>query len=437
MLGRKRSRSQPHAAFLLPSFPGSARNLKPFMVETTTTAKSRDKPTLQESLEEALGSPSDAHSQRLSVTSVTSTASFSFSSSTAATVPSLSSSLSTSPTSLLSTTPQDVSSTMMRVPFPTFEGIDNNDEPSEPPYLTALSEPDTEKDARFKDPCTLTFKPNTGSLNPSRRLQRVLPTTLRCRRCSADLAFASQIVSKGFTGRNGRAYLISAPASHADHLFTPEVNPLRSDEDTMLWGNEEEDAIWEDMGVAEPNAIEDERVNDGTGIDDSLARGLARAGGIQDLPNIRIGRAEYRRLVTGMHVVADISCAVCCSKVGWKYIDVSGTAQRYKVGKFVLELAMLSSFHSWEDVDVEEDAVENMQALANSLGTACSLTARYRQSRLHAEGESYNSSDRYHDSGRIEFDSEDEDECEEIFNGTWDAAVVARRRALKRADELR
>lgn len=325
----------------------------------------------------------------------------------------------------------------MRDPFPTFEGIDNNEELPETPYLAALPESDTVKVTRFKDPCTITFKPNEGSLNPSRCLQRVLPTTLRCRRCSADLAFASQIVSKGFTGRHGRAYLISAPASHADHLFTPEVNSSQSDEDSILWDNEEEDAIWEDTGIVNPNTMENERVNDGTAIDDSLARGLVRVGGIQDLPNIRIGRAEYRRLVTGMHVVADISCAVCCSKVGWKYIDASGTAQRYKVGKFVLEVAMLSTFHSWEDVAVEEEAAENMQALANNLGTACSLTARYRQSRLHADSKLHNFGDRHHDFGRIEFDSEDEDECEEIFNGTWDAAVVARRRALKRANELR
>jgi hypothetical protein len=33
--------------------------------------------------------------------------------------------------------------------------------------------------------------------------------------------------------------------------------------------------------------------------------------------------------------------------------------------------------------------------------------------------------------GEVMFDSEDEDECEDIFAGTWDAATVARRRGSR------
>ncbi|CAK7226898.1 hypothetical protein SBRCBS47491_006384 [Sporothrix bragantina] len=337
------------------------------------------------------------------------------------------------------------------VPFPAF-GNNDDHEPVAPVYLTSLTaEPkvvdgaspkdsqDTKEAPTFKlgpqvGPSVSPRVPYPGRQPPFRHLQRVLPTTLRCRRCSADLAFASQIVSKGFTGRHGRAYLVSAPASHADHLFAPEVKPMQDDDDTVLWDNEEEGAIWEDSGVSEM-AEEERGADDDTASDVSLARGLVRVGGIQDLPNIRIGRAEYRRLVTGAHVVADISCAVCCSKVGWKYIDASDPAQRYKVGKFILELAMLSTFHSWEEVDDDEG---DMEGLANNVGTVCTLNAQYRKGRLQAEGELYDSDDDEDcDPNRIEFDSEDEDECEEIFNGTWDAAVVARRRAMKRADELR
>ncbi|CRK35816.1 hypothetical protein BN1708_016471, partial [Verticillium longisporum] len=37
-------------------------------------------------------------------------------------------------------------------------------------------------------------------------------------------------------------------------------------------------------------------------------------------------------LVTGWHVVADITCAVCHAKLGWKYVDAREEAQKYKVG---------------------------------------------------------------------------------------------------------
>ncbi|CAK7268646.1 hypothetical protein SEPCBS119000_003167 [Sporothrix epigloea] len=443
MFGRKSSRSQPHATFLLPSFPGLFWNKKSSLVETITAASPPvSTPVPESDLSQSV--PFDTYYQRLNVTSANSTASTSLSSSVTTPVPSLSTSLSTSPSSVLSTTPQSVASAVVQTSFLTLDSISSDSEPSEPQILAAS--PDIIDDAHFDDSCTpilknsqtrpsvCTRKHTVGSQQPPRRVQRVLPTTLRCRRCSADLAFASQIVSKGFTGRHGRAYLVSAPATHAGHLFAPEP---KYDDDTTPWDNEEEDAIWEDAGVFESEAVEGEQAIDDTASDGPLARGLVRAGGIHDLPNIRIGRAGYRRLVTGMHVVADISCAVCRSKVGWKYIDASAPAQRYKVGKFVLELALLSTFHSWEDVDVDEDALENMEALANNLGAARSLNTRYLWDRLHNGDELCNRENKCYEPGHTEFDSEDDDECEEIFNGTWDAKVVARRRALKLANELR
>ncbi|KAH6697387.1 yippee family protein [Plectosphaerella plurivora] len=181
-----------------------------------------------------------------------------------------------------------------------------------------------------------------------RRLSRTTPDTLRCSTCSSDIAFASQIVSKGFTGRYGRAYLVSPPVA-------------------------------------------------GPGPD--AASTPAR----RDLINIRIGRSEDRQLVTGWHVVADINCAICSTKLGWKYVDAREPAQHYKIGKFILETERVVGFRSWEDVDAaigfeEEDMPQN-----DSKGGA----------------------------DEVAFDSEDEDECEDIFAGTWDPAVVAQRRSRK------
>ncbi|KAK9436363.1 glutamate carboxypeptidase [Metarhizium brunneum] len=164
------------------------------------------------------------------------------------------------------------------------------------------------------------------------------PDTLRCMTCSTDLALTSQIISKGFTGRYGRAFLVAPPPPPADNT-------------TLL--------------------------------------------------NIRIGRSEDRQLVTGWHVVADICCATCTRKLGWKYVDATEPSQKYKVGKYILETERVMSHRSWEDYNVQD------------------LGFIGREGR-DVEGRS---------SDEIVFDSDDDEECEDIFAGTWDAATVAKRRS--------
>ncbi|KPM42031.1 hypothetical protein AK830_g4540 [Neonectria ditissima] len=166
------------------------------------------------------------------------------------------------------------------------------------------------------------------------RLSRTAPNTLRCSTCSADLAFASQIISKGFTGRYGRAFLVAPPAPPAS----------------------------------------------------------------QTLLNIRIGRSENRQLVTGWHVVADINCSSCATKLGWKYVDAKEQGQKYKVGKFILETERVVTQRIWEDVPVDQRGDTSVV------------------------GEQ--------DDGEIVFDSDDDDECEDVFAGVWDAEAVGRRRSV-------
>ncbi|KAI0388621.1 yippee-domain-containing protein [Xylariaceae sp. FL0594] len=124
---------------------------------------------------------------------------------------------------------------------------------------------------------------------PGSRLTKVQPDTIRCSGCGTDLAFSSQIVSKGFTGRHGRAYLVAPPDSSSG---TP--------------------------------------------------------GG--DLVNIKVGKPEPRNLTTGLHTVSDIHCAICRAKVGWKYVDAKEESQKYKVGRFILETRRTVEHKNWEDV---------------------------------------------------------------------------------------
>ena len=50
-----------------------------------------------------------------------------------------------------------------------------------------------------------------------------------------------------------------------------------------------------------------------------------------------IGNTEIRMLSTGIHTVADISCHVCRSKIGWIYMKAHELNQKYKEGKCVVE----------------------------------------------------------------------------------------------------
>jgi Yippee zinc-binding/DNA-binding /Mis18, centromere assembly len=53
--------------------------------------------------------------------------------------------------------------------------------------------------------------------------------------------------------------------------------------------------------------------------------------------NVRIGPAEDRRLMTGLHSVCDIFCIRCETMVGWTYTRAYEHSQKYKEGKFVIE----------------------------------------------------------------------------------------------------
>lgn len=247
-----------------------------------------------------------------------------------------------------------------------------------------------------------TFTPSSSSPPDRDRLARTAPDTLRCNTCSTDVAFGAQIVSKGFTGRHGRAYLVSAP-----------------------------------LAAATPSCPSSPTGN-GTSPLAAKAKVKAKDGG--NLVNVRVGRPENRQLVTGAHVVADIHCAVCGAKLGWKYVDAREQAQKYKVGKFILETQRVVAHRSWEDVpasDGEFPSPELFYAAEVADGGAQGRRAAGGR-RVSAasidevlEGEEQEDDDEGDADGPVVFDSEDEDECEDIFAGTWDAEVVAKRRSRK------
>jgi hypothetical protein len=116
---------------------------------------------------------------------------------------------------------------------------------------------------------------------------------------------------------------------------------------------------------------------------------------VGDLPNVFTEAPVSRQLVTGAHTVSDIRCKGCETVIGWKYVDAEEDSQKYKVGKFILETNRVVRAGGWDEA---EDEADN--------------TPRRKDE-------------------DIEFDSQDEDECEDLFAGVWSPALARKRRKTR------
>ena len=54
-----------------------------------------------------------------------------------------------------------------------------------------------------------------------------------------------------------------------------------------------------------------------------------------------------------MHAVADIFCESCKQTLGWKYEQAFESSQKYKEGKFIIELIHLIKDNGWEDQNIK------------------------------------------------------------------------------------
>lgn len=111
-----------------------------------------------------------------------------------------------------------------------------------------------------------------------------------------------------------------------------------------------------------------------------------------DLPNTYTHKPVPRQLVTGAHTVSDISCRNCSSVLGWKYVHAEEDSQRYKIGKFILETKKIVKSSDWVDRD----------EIGNASGVA--------------------------EEDEVEFDSQDDEECEDLFSGIWTPQLATRRK---------
>ena len=64
--------------------------------------------------------------------------------------------------------------------------------------------------------------------------------------------------------------------------------------------------------------------------------------------NISCKKAVERELLTGLHAVADIYCDSCETTLGWKYEQAFVPSQKYKEGKYIIELIHILKENNWD-----------------------------------------------------------------------------------------
>lgn len=85
-------------------------------------------------------------------------------------------------------------------------------------------------------------------------------------------------------------------------------------------------------------------------ISKSFQGSQGRAYLFNSVVNIGCGQAEERVLLTGLHAVADIFCECCKTTLGWKYEHAFESSQKYKEGKYIIELAHMIKENGWDSL---------------------------------------------------------------------------------------
>ncbi|KAG8511283.1 Protein yippee-like 4, partial [Galemys pyrenaicus] len=84
------------------------------------------------------------------------------------------------------------------------------------------------------------------------------------------------------------------------------------------------------------------------GVQASFQGSHGRAYLFNSVVNVGCGPAEQRLLLTGLHSVADIFCESCKTTLGWKYEQAFETSQKYKEGKYIIEMSHMVKDNGWD-----------------------------------------------------------------------------------------
>lgn len=96
--------------------------------------------------------------------------------------------------------------------------------------------------------------------------------------------------------------------------------------------------------------------------------------------NIGTGPAEERYLLTGLHAVADIYCESCKTTLGWKYEQAFESSQKYKEGKYIIELIHLIKDNGWDTQYYKFNTTSSPSTNTDSNTTTTSTTSNAKKS---------------------------------------------------------
>ena len=65
--------------------------------------------------------------------------------------------------------------------------------------------------------------------------------------------------------------------------------------------------------------------------------------------NLNFSEVQDRVMLTGRHMVRDVSCKNCDAKLGWVYEFATEDNQRYKEGRVILERALVTESEGIEE----------------------------------------------------------------------------------------
>lgn len=65
--------------------------------------------------------------------------------------------------------------------------------------------------------------------------------------------------------------------------------------------------------------------------------------------NLTYSEVQDRVMLTGRHMVRDVSCKSCNNKLGWMYEFATEANQRYKEGRVILERALVTESDGMEE----------------------------------------------------------------------------------------
>lgn len=83
--------------------------------------------------------------------------------------------------------------------------------------------------------------------------------------------------------------------------------------------------------------------------------------------NLQYSEVQDRVMLTGRHMVRDVSCKNCNSKLGWIYEFATEDSQRYKEGRVILERALVRESEGFEEHVPSDNSWRGLSLFAGSL----------------------------------------------------------------------